>query len=346
MGRPRTPLLLSADEEATLRRWTRAGTTEQRLAQRAKTILLAAEGLPWKAVCRQTGLSLENSLKWQRRFRHERLDGLRDRPRPGPPRRISPERKTAVIALACTTPPDGSRRWSIRKLAKASQVSTATVQRILSAGQLKPHKTTYWCGKSPDPEFAAKQAAILGLYLDPPDNALVLAVDEKSHIQALERTQLELPMQPGRPRRLTATYRRHGTTCLLAALAVHEGSIEGRCRQRHTHREFLAFLKYLYRRHPRLKLHVICDNFSPHKHKNVRAWVAKRRRLTLHFTPTYASWLNQIEIWFNILSRELLKDAVWHSKQELVAAILTYIKRYNERAKPFKWTYTGDPLAA
>jgi transposase len=338
---------LTPEEEQTLTMWAKAGTTEQRMAQRAKVILLSAQGLGLPEVVQGSGLSRQNCSKWRVRFLSQRLKGLEDQPRAGRSLSICPEVRLKVTALACTTPPDGSNAWSLRRLARAMGLSSATVHRILSEGQLKPHKVEYWCGRSPDPEFEEKQANILGLYLNPPDNALVLAVDEKSGIQALDRTQPMLPMQPGRPKRQTATYKRHGTTCLLAALSVHEGQVEGRCVDRHTHQEFLAFLKHLYRKFPGKHLHVIADNFNAHKHQKVREWVAKRRRLTLHFTPTYASWLNQVEIWFNIFSRDVIRGGVWHSKKELIDQIMLYIQRYNEeRAHPFKWTYTGKPLAA
>jgi hypothetical protein len=212
---------------------------------------------------------------------------------------------------------------------------------------LKPHKVHYWCGKSPDPEFEPKQAAIIGLYLSPPENALVLSVDEKSQIQALDRTQPELPLRPGNPKRHTATYTRHGTTCLLAALAVHEGTVEARCVDSNNRHVFLAFLKNLYRAHPHKQLHVVVDNLPLHKHPEVMEWVSRRRRLTLYFTPTYASWLNQIEIWFNIFARDVVKGGVWHTRQNLVDQIMFYIRRYNrDRAHPFTWTYTGKVLAA
>jgi len=345
MGRPRTEIHLTEEERGTLEMWVRAGRTEQRLVQRAKTILLIDKGLPWKEICAQTGLSLINSLKWQRRFLERRLDGLMDAPRKGRPAEIEPGVKLSVTALACTKPKDGCTRWSIRRLAKETGVSKSTVQRILAEGKLKPHKTDYWCGRSPDPEFEQKQAAILGLYLDPPAGALVLSVDEKSQIQALDRTQPELPLRPGRPARQTVTYKRNGTTCLLAALAVHAGEVDGRCVERHTHEEFLAYLKYLYRKYPRVQLHVIIDNFSAHKHKKVMEWAKRKRRLTLHFTPTYASWLNQIEIWFNIFTKDVVKGGIWRSKQELINQIMKYIREYNKsRAKPFRWTYTGKPL--
>lgn len=347
MGRPPRPLKLTDDERTTLTMWVSAGKTEVRIAQRARTILLFAQGLPWAQITEQTGLSQTNSMKWVRRFRAERLEGLSDRRRTGRPPRYSAVEKVAVTALACTDPPGAATNWTQRELARRSGMSKSTVNRILCQANIKPHKIEYWCGKSPDPEFEAKQAEIIGLYVDPPHNALVLAVDEKSHIQALDRTQPQLPLRPNQPRRQTATYKRHGTACLLAALSVHQGHVEARCTERHTHQEFLAFLKYLYRKYPRRAMHLICDNFSAHKHSAVKQWVAKRRRLTLHFTPTYASWLNQVEIWFRIFTRDVIRGGIWKSKRDLVKQIMAYIDHYNQtRAKPFKWTYTGQPLAA
>jgi transposase len=347
MGRPRVPLSLTEEEATTLTMWARAGKTEQRLVQRALTILGAAEGLPWQEVCARTGLSLTNSLKWVQRFRQQRLEGLYDRPRPGGRRRYTPAEQLGVWGLVRQPPPQGHSHWTLDALAAHSGMGRASVHRLLRQAQLQPHRVDYWCGRSPDPEFARKAAEIVGLYLDPPDHALVIAVDEKTQIQALDRTQPELPLRPGQPRRQTVTYTRHGTVSLLAALVVHEGQVQGRCVQRHTHQEFLAFLKYLYRKYPGHELHVICDNFAAHKHQAVRKWVAQRRRLTLHFTPTYASWLNQVEIWFSLLSRQLLRGAVWRSRSQLVAALLDYIARYNQtQAHPFRWTYTGRPQAA
>lgn len=335
---------LSAEEEQTLRMWTRAGTTEQRLARRAQVILGCAEGLPIREVGESCGLSQISVFKWKRRFLERRLDGLADKQRPGRPASISAAQRLAVVELATSTPLRGKTSWSVRDLAQASGLSATTVHRILAEGKLKPHKVEYWCGRSPDPEFAAKQAAILGLYLDPPENALVLSVDEKSQMQALDRTQPQLPLRSGSPRRLTATYKRHGTTCLLAALSVHDGEVTARCRDRNDHTTFLAFLKALYRKYPRKQLFVICDNLSVHKHKDVKEWAAKRRRLTILFTPTYASWLNQVEIFFNIFTREVMRGGVWASKKELIEQIMYYIKCYNEDAVPFSWNYTGKPL--
>ena len=348
MARGPIPLIVLSEAEADeLRLWAGGQKIERRLAQRAQVILAAAEGRTVAAAAAASELSPQACSKWRQRFWTQRLDGLRDRPRSGRPPTIAPATRLAVIGRATETPPGGRTRWTQRQLAGEIGISAASVNRVLNAGDLKPHRTEYWCGRSPDPEFAAKQAAILGLYLEPPSGALVLSVDEKSQIQALDRTQPELPLRPGRPKRLTATYKRHGTTCLLAALSIATGTVEARCLDRSTHKEFLAFLKHLYRSHPRRQLHIILDNLSVHKHKSVLDWAERRRRLHLHFTPTYASWLNQIEIWFGILTKAVVKDGVWRSKAQLVAQIMAYIAEYNAtQAHPFRWTYTGQPLAA
>lgn len=347
MGREVIDIKLSEQERQTLKMWVNAHKTEQRMTQRAQVILLSAEGIRVEEISKECNLSKQNCSKWRKRFWQYGIEGLKDSPRKGRPPVYNAQERLKVITLACSTPPDGSNHWSMSKLEGATGISGSTIHRILKAGAIKPHKVDYWCGKSTDPEFENKQAAILGLYLDPPDNALVLSVDEKSQIQALDRTQPMLPLTTGKPKRLTATYKRHGTTCLLSALSVHDGYVDGRCIDRHTHQEFLAFLKYLYRKYPGKQLHLILDNFSAHKHKKVMEWVSHRRRLTLHFTPTYASWLNQIEIWFGIFARDVIKGGVWHSKKELIDQIMYYIKKYNEeKAKPFAWTYTGKPLAA
>jgi putative transposase len=338
---------LSAQEESTLRMWVGSHRTQQRYSRRAQVILLSAEGLTLKEISSRSGLNETNCLKWRKRFVEDRVEGLKDAPRKGRPPVITPWQRAQVIRLACERPFNGSNAWSTRELARVTGLGSTTVHRILNEASLKPHKVHHWCGKSPDPEFESKQTAIIGLYLNPPENALVLSVDEKSQIQALDRTQPELPLGPGNPKRHTATYTRHGTTCLLAALAVHEGTVEARCVDGNSRHVFLGFLKRLYRAHPHKHLHVIADNLPLHKHSDVMEWVSRRRRLTLHFTPTYASWLNQIEIWFNIFARDVVKGGVWKSKKDLVDQIMFYIKRYNrDRAHPFKWTYTGKVLVA
>jgi transposase len=347
MGAPAKKIELTEKEASTLKMWVSAGTTEQRMAKRARVILAAAQGMTLPEIALHTGLSANSCLKWRKRFAKSRIEGLTDEPGRGRPPVITQEERLEVMALACTTPMDGSTRWSIRKLAEVTGFSVGAVHGILNAGDLKPHKVHHWCGKSQDPEFVAKQTAIIGLYMNPPVNALVLCVDEKSQIQALDRTQPLLPIQAGYPKRLTATYKRNGTTCLLAALAVHEGTIDARCVDSTNHNTYLNFLKHLYRSNPGKELHIIADNLSSHKQADVMKWVNKRRRLHVHFTPTYSSWLNQIEIWFNIFTRSVLKGGVWHSKQALIKQIMRYIRCYNERsAHPFKWTYEGKPLTA
>jgi putative transposase len=347
MARKSVKFELTVEQEATLKMWAGSHRTQQRYMRRAQVILLSAQGLTLEEISAGSGLNRTNCLKWRKRFVAEGVDGLKDKPRKGHPQTITPWQRAQVIRLACEKPFTGANAWSRRELARITGMGSTTVHRILAGASLKPHKVHHWCGKSPDPEFEPKQAAILGLYLNPPENALILSVDEKSHIQALDRTQPELPLRPGNPKRHTATYTRHGTTCLLAALAVHEGTVEARCVDSNNRHVFLAFLKSLYRAHPHKHLHVIVDNLPLHKHPDVMEWVSRRRRLTLHFTPTYASWLNQIEIWFHIFSQDVIKGGVWHSKQELVDQIMFYIKRYNrDRAHPFTWTYTGKVLVA
>ena len=347
MARKSVKFELTGEQGVTLKMWVGSHRTQQRYSRRAQVILLSAEGLTLEQISARSGLNRTNCLKWRRRFTAEGLDGLRDKPRKGRPASITPWQRAQVVRLACERPFTGANAWSRRELARVTGLGSTTVHRILEGASLKPHKVHHWCGKSPDPEFEPKQTAIIGLYLNPPENALIFSVDEKSQIQALDRTQPELPLRPGNPKRHTATYTRHGTTCLLAALAVHEGTVEARCVDGNNRHVFLAFLKSLYRAHPHKHLHVIVDNLPLHKHPDVMEWVSRRRRLTLHFTPTYASWLNQIEIWFHIFSQDVVKGGIWRSKKELVDQIMLYIKRYNrDRAHPFTWTYTGKVLVA
>jgi len=343
--RVRIKIQLSEKDRLELRQWANSGRTEQRLAKRARIILLSVEGRTLAEIAAQVGVTRKIVSLWRKRFFEMGIDGLKDMPGRGRPKTYGPEERVDILALACTKPPDGSTKWSVRKLAKATGKSKTFVNDLLNAAKLKPHKTTYWCGKSPDPKFKEKRANIIGLYLSPPENALVLCVDEKSQIQALDRTQPCLPMRESSARRLTSTYKRNGTTCLLAALAVHQGEITARCVDSANSQEFLKFLKYLYRQHPRRELHIIVDNLATHKQADVKAWVASKKRVHMHFTPTYSSWLNQVEIWFNIFTGDVIRDGIWPSKRALVKQIMEYIKNYNQTsAKPFRWTYTGEPL--
>lgn len=215
----------------------------------------------------------------------------------------------------------------------------------MSRADLKPHKIEYWCGQSRDPEFEQKMINIVGLYMSPPENAIVICIDEKTQIQALDRTQPELPLRAGNPRRQTATYKRNGTVSLIAALAVHTGEVTAKTIESNNSENFLKFLKNLDRKYRNKKLHIIADNLSVHKNQDVKEWLNGKRKIKLHFTPTYSSWLNQVEIWFNILTKDVVKGSIWSSSGQLADQLMDYVKTYNKtRAKPFQWTYTGKPL--
>jgi len=347
MARQGKKIKLTNEEKNELITMSRSMILQYRYVLRAKIILQWFEGKTLSESESLLSASRPTIVKWRKRFLEKRIDGLRDAPRPGKQSTIAPEVSVKVIELACKKPGKGYTNWSQRRIAGEVGVSQSKVCRILKEADLKPHKTEYWCGKSTDPEFEKKVIDIVGLYLSPPQNALILCVDEKTQIQALDRTQPALPLRVGNPRRLTTTYKRHGTVSLIAALSVHEGEITAKTIDKNNSDNFLAFLKSLYRKYPGKELHIVLDNLSVHKNKKVVEWVEKRRKLTLHFTPTYSSWINQIEIWFNILTKDVLKGGIWHSKRQLVNQILEYIKTYNkERAKPFSWTYAGKTLAA
>ncbi len=342
MARTSTPPEVSESVKYELLNMVRRHTIESRMQLRANIILDWLDGCKYKDTRKRYEVSDVVISKWRSRFAKSGLDGLNDKYRSGKPTEISEESKALVVHYACTKPEDGRQRYSQQEIATMTGISQSKVSDILRDSDLRPHKTEYWCGKSPDPEFYSKMVEIVGLYLNPPENALVICVDEKTQIQALDRTQPELPMRAGSPRRLTNTYKRNGTVNLVAALAVHSGEVTARTIQKNNSENFLSFLKLLNRKYTHVQLHIIVDNLSIHKNKAVMEWLSKRRKMTIHYTPTYSSWLNQIEIWFNILTREVLKDAVWTSKQQLIKELMKYLDYYNKnRAKPFQWTYTG-----
>jgi len=341
----RRPFKLTEQDLIELETISRSSKAEKRMVERVNIILLWHEGKSFVETQQALGMSQVAVNKWRKRFVEQGLDGLKDAPRSGKPPVLSAAQKTRVVQLATKKPKGGYSSWSQRRIAKEVGISQGKVQQILKQADLKPHKIEYWCGKSTDTEFESKMLNIVGLYMNPPDNALVLSVDEKTQIQALDRTQPLLPLRVGQPKRLTATYKRNGTVALMAALAVHKGEITARTVEKNNAQNFVSFLKELYRKYPRKHLHVIVDNLTVHKHRIVEEWIASKKRITLHYTPTYSSWLNQIEIWFNILTKDVLKGGVWKSKKQLIDQLMEYVKTYNEqRAKPFKWTYTGQPL--
>lgn len=345
-GRPIPPVSLSDAERETLERWARRPSTAQALAQRARVILSGAAGKTNTQVARELRLTKQTVGKWRTRFLTARVDGLLDEPRPGVPRTIDDAQVEDVVRLTLETKPRDATHWSTRAMAARCGLSQSTVCRIWRAFGLQPHRSETF-KLSPDPLFVEKVRDIVGLYLDPPDRALVLCVDEKSQIQALDRTQPLLPMRPGQPERRTHDYIRHGTTSLFAALEVKSGKIIGQCHQRHRALEFRKFLDVIEARvPPALDVHLILDNYATHKTPVIRRWLTKRPRFHLHFTPIGASWMNLVERWFALLTEKQLRRGVHNSTQALKAAIRDYIQVSNEHPKPFVWTKTADAILA
>ena len=314
----------------------------QKHVWRARIVLLTADGLGTAEIMRQTGKSKSVVWRWQERFMQASVDGLlRDKTRPSRKPPLPPEVIARVIELTAAPPPGVATHWTAAAMAKATGISASSVQRIWRAHGLKPHQVRQF-KLSNDPAFATKLRDVVGLYVDPPDHAVVLSIDEKSQIQALDRTQPGLPMKKGRAGTMTHDYKRHGTTTLFAALDVLQGKVIGRCMKRHRHQEFIRFLDTIETTVPRRKaIHAVVDNYATHKHPMVRQWLARHPRWTFHFTPTSASWLNAVEGFFAKLSRRRLKRGVFRSVPELQAAILRFIDEANHEPKPFVWT--ADP---
>ena len=345
MARKAIPIIASDEQLQELIVMARSLKMERRYSERANVIILSIEKRTLEEIIAATGLSKPVVNKWRQRFRVYGIEGLKDAPRSGKPSVISAKQKATVIQKACEKPTGGYTNWSQKRIGDAVGISQSRVYQILKQADLKPHKIEYWCGKSPDPEFESKMVNIIGLYMNPPENAIVLCVDEKTQIQALDRTQPVLPLKEKAPKRLTATYKRNGTTALIAALAVHTGEVTAKTMSSNNAENFLSFLKKLDRTYRNKTLHIIVDNLNVHKDQRVKEWLSGKRKIKLHFTPTYSSWLNQVEIWFNILTKDVLKGGVWKSVEQLTKQLLEYIDTYNQtRAKPFAWTYTGDAL--
>jgi transposase len=346
LGRPLKPIMLTADERSTLEGWARRRTTAQAVALRARIVLQAAAGDSNTRIARRERVTKATVGKWRGRFLRKRLEGLLDEPRPGTPRTITDADVEAVIIHTLETTPDDATHWSTRSMAKAVGLSQSAISRIWRAFGLQPHRVeTFKLSK--DPLFIEKVRDIVGLYLDPPDRALVLCVDEKSQIQALDRCAPILPLQPGLPERRTHDYSRHGTTSLFAALDVATGNVIGECHRRHRSQEFLQFLKTIDTNvATELDVHLILDNYGTHKTPRVRRWFAAHPRFHLHFTPTSASWLNLVERWFALLSEKQIKRGAHRSTRALETAIREYLAMTNESLKPFVWTKTADEIFA
>jgi transposase len=330
-----------------LERRLRSQTGQARDVKRARIVLLAAEGRSGVDIAELVGVSEPTVIKWRRAYAQRGLAGLSDRPRSGRPREIDDQKRFAIWFASQHDPPAelGITHWSSRSLARHVGVDHATIARLWRQWGLQPWRLTTF-KRSTDPQFDAKLRDVVGLYMDPPDNAIVLSIDEKSQIQALYRTQPMLPVRPGLPASRTHDYIRHGTTTLLAALEVATGKVTDACYDRHRHQEFLKFLRQVAKAYPRKRLHIVVDNYATHKHANVEKWLAKHPRIMLHFTPTSASWCNLVETFFAIITRQAIHRGSFASVDDLHAAIRAYIDAYNDRCEPFTWTKTADEILA
>jgi transposase len=339
-------LELSEAERAELMSLVSRRKTAQALALRARIILACAEGGQNNAVAARLGLQRQTIGKWRRRFIEQRVDGLHDEPRSGTPRTIDDARIEAVIVRTLESAPPNATHWSSRGMAEASGLSVSTVQRIWRAFGLQPHRLETF-KLSTDPNFVAKVRDVVGLYVSPPEHAIVLCVDEKSQIQALDRSQPMLPMRPGQPERRTHDYRRHGVTSLFAALDIATGKVIGQCFPRHRAAEFRKFLDAIEANVPRdLDVHLVMDNYATHKTPLIRAWLAKRPRWHVHLTPTSSSWLNQVERFFALLTDKKIRRGVYRSVDDLKADITSFIEKHNADPKPFRWTKSADDILA
>jgi transposase len=339
-------LKLTVQENDQLTEWTRRHKTSQALALRSRIVLACASGADNSDVARRCRVTRQTVGKWRSRFLERRLDGLLDEPRPGAPRKLDDARIEQLIATTLNERPREATHWSTRLLAKKLKLSQSTVSRAWRAFGLQPHRVETF-KLSSDPLFIEKVRDIVGLYLNPPTKAMVLCVDEKSQIQALDRTQPLLPLAPGVTERRTHDYERHGTTSLFAALDLATGRVIGELHRRHRSREFLAFLRTIEANVPaKLEVHLILDNYGTHKTPTVRAWFARHPRFHLHFTPTSASWLNLVERFFALLSNRQIKRGTHRSTHELEQAIRAYLHSYNQNPKPFIWTKTADEILA
>jgi transposase len=344
-GRPKAPLTLTDDERQALERWSRRAKTAQALALRAKIVLACAEGATNQAVAEQLRVWPQTVTKWRGRFVRQRLEGLSDEPRPGRPRTITDEQVEQVITKTLEEPPPRQdTHWSTRSMARQVGLSQTAVSRIWRAFGLKPHLVQTW-KLSTDPQFIDKVRDVVGLYLDPPQTALVLCVDEKSQIQALDRTAPSLPILPTTPARRTHDYVRNGTSSLFAALDVASGKVISQVHRRHRHQEFLKFLRTIDGTVPaELDVHLICDNYATHNTEAIKTWFLRHPRFHLHFTPTYSSWLNLVERWFAELTNRKLRRSAHRTVAELEADLTAWVDAWNDDPKPFVWTKTADEI--
>lgn len=343
-GRKAAAIMLSPENGDYLQSLVRSRSLPQALARRAKIILLAADGQSNQEIAQEVGLSRVSVGLWRNRYVKQGLMGLYDELRPGGPRSIGDERIQLLIRKTLRSKPKGATHWTVRSVAKETNVSKSTVQRVWSAFGIRPHRQKHF-KLSTDPFFVEKVRDIVGLYLNPPDKAMVLCVDEKSQIQALDRTQPVLPMGLGYLEGVTHDYVRHGTTTLFAALDIASGRVLTQCKTHHRHQEFLQFLRHIDQNVPEdLQIHIVVDNYVTHKHQKVKRWLETHPRYQIHYTPTYASWLNQVEIWFNIITQRAIRRGSFRAVKDLIERIQKFVDAYNPSSRPFMWTATADSI--
>ena len=344
-GRPKQVLVLDNEQQMQLKTIATSRSLPHGLVRRARIVLMAADGMPNSAIAERLSISKPSVGKWRARYLKLGIQGLHEELRPGRPRTITDEKVALVVRKTLNTKPKDGTYWSVRTLASETKgISFKTVNRIWHAFGLQPHRQRHF-KLSTDPFFVEKVRDIVGLYLNPPDKAVVLGVDEKSQIQALDRTQPMLPMGLGYVEGVTHDYKRHGTTTLFAALDIASGKVISKCKPRHRHQEYLSFLKHVDENvPPDLDVHVVVDNYATHKHPKVKRWLAIHRRWHVHYTPTSASWLNQVEIWFNLITQRAIRRGTFKSVKDLIEKIERYVRNYNSHSHPFVWTATADSI--
>ena len=344
VGRPKASLELTDDERETLARWARRAKSSQALATRSRIVLASSEGLTNVAVAARCGVEPHTVTRWRRRFLEYRLDGLVDEPRPGRPATVTAEQVEDVVVTTLESTPANATHWSRAKMAQRTGLSKSTIGRIWKSFELKPHRADGF-KLSTDPQFVEKVYDVVGLYLNPPESAVVLSVDEKSQVQALARSQPAFPMMPGMPEKRTHDYVRHGTTTLFAALNTADGSVISSLHRKHRAIEFKKFLAKIDAQVPEgLTVHLICDNYQTHKTPAINAWLEKHPRFHMHFTPTYSSWINQVERFFGFVTDDLLRRSDHRSVQALEADIRAWVTAWNKNPTPFTWTKSAEQI--
>jgi len=343
MSRKAISIELTGEERSLLERMVKSPTTTQREALRGKIILKAASGEENLAIAEGLGLSSHSVGMWRNRFAAGRIAALGNRPKKRTPIKYTAEDRRRVVEMACTKSPEAETHWSVRTLAKATGVGRETVRAVLGEAHLRPHRVGTFT-QSNDPEFREKLIDVVGLYTNPPDNAVVLCVDEKTQLQALDRTQPQLPMRPDQIARRTHDYKRNGTTQLFAALDVTAAKVQAKCQDRHRSEDFLRFLNGVVKRYGARDIHVVLDNVSSHKSKAVQLWKEAHPQVSFHFVPTYSSWLNLVEIFFGLVQRKVVSRGVFPSKSDLVTKLLAFVEKFNREGKRFQWTKTPDEI--